>query len=184
MWDSMVHPVYLTEHLLGYADSVYGVARKVKEDTFDSLSLLLQNDQVGLVEFVYAANWPSLELRLLGEDGECLQADLVNDVFTRRSLTPMGNRAMYAMHLATEDARNYLAKCMRHLRNYSEIRSYPGAFPYQKTFFTIIGRYLSFLRGEAPNPPVSGEDGLRTVKVLEAARKSIDTGRVQRVKTV
>ncbi|MFB3043078.1 MAG: hypothetical protein ACE1ZC_02230 [Nitrososphaerales archaeon] len=53
--------------------------------------------------------------------------------------------------------------------------------PYKGTFATVIGELLSFLRGERDGPPVDPGEGLQAIQVLEAARESIQTGRVEKV---
>jgi predicted dehydrogenase len=180
LWDAVVHPIYLTEHLMGPVSSVYAVARKVKEHAFDSFTIVLQNERIGVIEFAWNATQPLLEFQLLGEGGESFHGNLVYDVVTRKSRED-SNFGAYLLGVAAQDLHFPKARAMRYFRNFWEIRSYPGALPFAKTFFTLIRRYLSFLRTESGNPPVPAEEGLRTVMVLEAVKSSIGSGRPQHV---
>jgi len=180
LWDAMVHPVYITEHLLGPTASVYAVARRVKEQTFDSFAAVLEGEKVGLVEYAWDAKQPLFEFQLLAEDGQSFHADLVYDVVTR-SAGGYSNLGMYLLGVAARDLHNPLARGSRYLQNFLEIRSYPGALPFARTFFILIRRLLSFLRTDQGTPPVMPEQGLHAVKVLEAIRKSIKSGQPQTV---
>lgn len=178
LWDALVHPIYLTQHFLGKTTSVYAAAQKINERVNDSFVIILQNRGLGLAEYIWNANQPLLEMRLIGRSGESLTADLVHDIFRERALKSMTRRS-YALKLASEDLAIYIAKCRRYLRSFLEIGSYPGALPFQRTFYVLIGKYVSFLKEREERPPVSMDDGFQSVKVLEAAKKSIESGRPQ-----
>jgi predicted dehydrogenase len=181
LWDAVVHPVYLIEHFLGPTTSAYAVARKVQEDTADSFTVVLQNKEIGLAEYVWNARSPLLDLHLMGEDGQSLHLDLVHDLVMERSRNYFDRRA-YLLKLVASDVRVPVSRWSGYLRNLLVMRSYPGALPFQRTFFVLIGQLVSFLNGERNQPPVTGQQGLNAVRVLEALKKSIATGQTQTVK--
>jgi predicted dehydrogenase len=86
------------------------------------------------------------------------------------------------MRLLAEDFQVPLARWSRYLQNVCEIRSYPGALPFQRTFFILIRRLLAFLNEKSEKPPVSPEEGLRAVRILEATRESLASGQPQSVR--
>jgi UDP-N-acetylglucosamine 3-dehydrogenase len=182
LWDAIVHPVYLIEHFLGPITSVYAAARKVKEDVPDSFTIVLQNKRVGLAEYVWNAKYPLLDLHLMGEDGQSLHLDLVHDLVVERSENYLDRRG-YLLKLVASDFRVPFGRWFGHFRNFLGMRSYPGALPFQRTFFVLIAELTSFLSGERNQPPVSAQEGLRTVKVLEALKKSITSGKAQNVQS-
>jgi predicted dehydrogenase len=182
LWDCVVHPVYLVDHLLGPITSTYAAVRSVEEPVPDSFTVVLQNEKVGLAEFIWSAKQPFFELQLIGEDGQCFHADLVHDCVLNWSRDPM-NRQKYVLGLIADDFRMPLSRWSRYLQNLLEIHSYPGALPFQRTFFVLIRQLASFLMGDQENPPVSPEEGVRAVRVLEAVRSSISTGEPQVVQT-
>jgi predicted dehydrogenase len=181
LWDAVVHPVYLIEHFLGPTVSAYAVARKVQEDMPDSFTVVLQNKGIGLAEYVWNARHPLLDLHLMCEDGQSLHLDLVHDLVMERSRTHFDRRA-YLLKLVVNDFRVPVTRWSGYFRNFLGMRSYPGALPFQRTFFVLIGQLVSFLNGEQDQPPVSAEEGLRAVRVLEALKKSIATGQTETVK--
>jgi len=179
LWDGLVHQVYLTEHFIGPIKSVHAVAKKVQEQVFDSFTLVLQNERrAGICEFIWDTKEALLEFQLVTEEGDRFHADLIHDLVLRRSRS-YRNRGVSALRSLSDDLYSPLMKWTGHFRNFLEIRSYPGALPFEKTFFTLIRRLLSFLSGVSSIPPVAAEEGLRAVRVLEAARKSIETGEPQ-----
>lgn len=182
LWDAVVHPVYLIDHFLGPTTSVYAAARKVKEDVPDSFTIILQNKRVGLAEYVWNAKYPLLDLHLMGEDGQSLHLDLVHDLVMERSRNYLDRKA-YLLKLVASDFQVPFGRWSGYFRNFLGIRSYPGALPFQRTFFVLIGQLASFLNGERNQPPVSAQEGLRAVKVLEALEKSIASGKTQNVQT-
>ena len=182
LWDAVVHPVYLTEHLLGPVTSVYAVARKIKERVFDSFILVLQNRRMGTIDYFWNAKYPLLQLQVLGENGDCYHADLVHDVAVKRSGDYVPPRGHYFMSLVAEDFQVPLARWSRYFQNFCEIRSYSGAMPFERTFFILIRGFLAFLNGNREKPPVLPEEGLRAVRVLEAAKESLLSGQPKPVK--
>ena len=179
LWDALVHHVYITEHFLGPVRSVYAVANRVKEQAFDSFTLTLENEKrIGVCEFVWDNKEPMLEFHLITEEGDRFYADLTHDLTLRRSRA-YRNRGVSALRSLSDDLRIPFLKWTGHFRNLLEIRSYPGALPFEKTFFTLIGQMVSFLNGMSSSPPVTAEEGIRAVRVLEAAKKSIETGKPQ-----
>ncbi len=180
LWDAIVHPAYLTEHFLGPITSVYATARKVEGKSFDSFTLVLQNKKVGMTEYIWNAKQPLFELQLITEDGECLHLDLVHDFVFQMSRHAM-NRKTYPLRLLAKDFQVPLARWSSYLQNFWEIRSYPGALPFQRTFYVLIRQLISFLNGDQDRPPVSPEEGLRSIRVLEAVKKSIASDHPERV---
>jgi predicted dehydrogenase len=180
LWDAIVHPAYLTERFLGPITSVYATARKVEEQLFDSFTIVLQNKKVGVTEYVWNAKQPLFELQLITEDGKCLHLDLVHDFILAMSRHAM-NRNTYPLRLVAKDLQVPLARWSSYFQSFWAIRSYPGALPFQRTFFVLIRQLLSFLNGDQDHPPVSPEEGLRSVRILESVKKSIASDRPQRI---
>jgi predicted dehydrogenase len=68
------------------------------------------------------------------------------------------------------------------LRRSVRTPSYGAVSPYKRTFYVLIGRFLSFIGGQgATAPPVMPEEGLHAIEVLEAARRSAGTGESQEI---
>jgi len=154
-------------------------AKKVKELVLDSFSIILQNQRtVGVCEYVWDTKEALFEFQLFTENGHRFHVDLVHDFILRRSRS-YANRGVSTLRSLSDDLYVPFIKWKGHLRNFLEIRSYPGALPFEKTFFTLIRRYISFLNGLSPSPPVTAEEGIRAVRILEAVKKSIETCKPQ-----
>jgi predicted dehydrogenase len=179
LWDALVHHIYLTEYFLGRVHSVYAIAKKVREQAFDSFTLVLQNrKKVSVCEFAWNVYEPLLEFQVLTEEGIRFHSDLIHDFLLKRK-RPYRAREVEAIRSFTDDLYIPLIKWAGHLQKLLEIRSYPGAFPFKRTFPKLIKQLISYLKGASTSPPITAENGLRTIRVLEAAEKSIKTMRVQ-----
>lgn len=179
LWDGLVHHAYLTEYFLGETQSVLAVANRVNERVYDSITLLLRNHlKQGVCEFVWNVREPLQQLQLITAEGDRFDADLPHDLLLRRS-RPYKNRRVTALRSFSDDLRDPFVKWTQHFQNVLTEAPYERALPFEMTFFTLIERYLSFLGGESSSPPVMAEEGLRSVKVLEAARRSIETGKTE-----
>ncbi|KON26241.1 hypothetical protein AC481_07440, partial [miscellaneous Crenarchaeota group archaeon SMTZ-80] len=137
----------MTEYFLGRAHSVYAIAKKVKEQAFDSFTLILQNEKkVGVCEFVWNVHEPLLEFQLFTKEGIRFHADLIHDFLLKRK-RPYKTREVEAMRSFIDDLYIPLIKWTGHLQKLLEIRSYPGAFPFKRTFPSLIKQLISYLKG-------------------------------------
>ncbi len=179
LWDALVHHIYLTEYFLGPTESVYVVAKKVDEKVFNSFTAILQSKKkVGVCEFVWNTYEPFFEFQLVSEEGARFHVDLIHDYVLQRRRA-YKNREVEALRSLIDDFYVPLIKWTGHLRTLLEIHSSLGAFPYKRTFHTMLTHILFYLKGTQPPLPITAQDGLRTIRVLEAAKKSIMTGKAR-----
>ena len=179
LWEALVHPVYLTQHFLGEIQSVYAAGSKLNQSVYDSIVLVLRKDDLsGVCQFQWDVKEPLTVFQVVTKEGDRFEGDLSWDFVSRKSRRYI-NRRTTALRLLHDDLHEPLAKCRVFLRNLLETRSYQGGLPYENTFFTLIRQLLSFISGERCSPPVTAEEGLQSIRVLEAAEKSIKTGEVQ-----
>jgi predicted dehydrogenase len=184
LWESMVHDVYLAEYLLGNIRSAMAFANKLGERVFDSLTLVLQEDRkVAVCQTEWAAREPVETIDVLTMEGDRFMIDLPHDLLLRRSRRYQGRRTTI-LRTMFDDLYDPALKWSRHLGRILRMGSYTNALPFERTFATVINQYLSFLAGATPTLPVPPEEGLRSIMVLEAARRSIKTGRPQPVKQI
>jgi predicted dehydrogenase len=181
LWDGLVHHVYLCEDFLGRTESVYAVANKVKESVFDSVTLVLNSQgKTGLCEFEWGVREPLQVFQLLTERGDRFDCDLMHGLLLRRS-RPYRNRKVTTLRSFSDDLRDPLIKWAQHLRDLFGKRPYEKALPYERTFFVLIGQLLAFLSGATSSPPVTADEGLQSIRVLEAAKRSIETGKAETI---
>ena len=177
LWERLVHQVYVVEHFLGQARSVYAAADSLKQPVYDAFTLVLRKEKrMAVCEHNWNAKETVSEARIVTETGDIFLADLVHDFAVRKSGGDK-NRGTVGLRSMYYDLYTPSKKWLGYLRSFLEIRSYPGALPYNRAFLMLIRKLVSFLNDTSSNPPVTAEEGLRAVKVLEAARKSIETHR-------
>jgi len=179
LWEAMVHHAYLLQHFLGRIDRVYAVAKKIRHPVYDSITFLLQSEGgEGVGEYERYAKAPFLAFQLFTQQGDRFDGDLFNDFMMRWSSGYPSGTPRYLRRFARGLAIPFL-KWRSSLQRPSTQSSYGRVTPYKRTFVILIRQLLSFLREEEPAPPVTAEEGLQAIRVLEAARESIATGEPQ-----
>jgi predicted dehydrogenase len=179
LWEAMVHHTYLLQHFLGKTDRVYAVAKRIRHPVYDSITLILQGKGGdGIGEYERYAKAPFLGFQLFTQQGDRFDGDLFNDFVARWSSRHPDGTPRYLRRFARDLAIPFL-KWRSRLQNPSIPSPYGQVTPYKRTFVMLIGQLLSSLRTQKPVPPVTAEEGLRTIRVLEAARESIATGETQ-----
>ncbi len=181
LWDEMVHQVYLLQYFMGSADRVYGLAKKIRNPVHDSITILLQGESgEGVAEYEWSSKAPLQTFQLFTKEGDRFDGDLDQDFLVRWS----GSRPTGIPRYLRRFDRNLSLPLLK-WRSQRKLRFdhpvYGHLTPYKGTFATVIGELLSFLRGERDGPPVDPGEGLQAIQVLEAARESIQTGRVEKV---
>jgi predicted dehydrogenase len=178
-WDSFVHHIYLSQFFFGRIDSVYASVKKVNYSIYDSLTLLLHSgSKISVNEFQWGVKEPITQFQLITKQGDRFDGDLEHDFFVRRSRSYKNLRTT-AYRSLFDDLSLPFVKWANILHNLIEMRSLKDALPFEKTYFILIRQFLSYLQGVQSSPPVNAEEGLRAIRVLEAAEKSIETGKEQ-----
>ena len=176
LWEALVHHAYLLQYFLGPTERVHAIAKRIRHPVLDSITLLLESrDGPGIGEYERFAKAPLLTFQLFTEDGDRFDGDLFDDFVARWSgRVPMGT-PRYVRRFTRDLAVPFL-KWQGRIQQQQVLPSYGPVTPYKRTFVLLIWNLLSFLRGERPTPPVSAEEGLESIRVLEAARESIQMG--------
>lgn len=181
LWETLVHHFYLVERFMGPAESLYATSSRVKQAIDDAFTIVLRREgKTGVCEYEWDIKEPQITLQIITAEGDRFDADLSHDLMLRRSRR-YRNRGVSALRSLEDDFTASTTKWLRHLRNFLEIRSYPGCLPYEKTFFLLIRQVLAHIAGELSAPPVTAKEGLRTIKLLEATKKSIEIQKAQPV---
>lgn len=181
LWDSLVHDAYLTEYFLGETATVHAFANKLKEAVFDSITLVLRNaDKIAVCQTEWNAKEPVEILELLTREGDHFTVNLPHDLLLRKSRR-YRDRSTTILRTIYDDVHDPYLRWSGHLRRLMHGGSYEMYLPFERTFLVLIDEYISYLNGLGPAPPVTGDEGLRSIKVLEAARESIRSGKSEHV---
>lgn len=179
LWEIAVHDIYLSEYILGPTKRVYAVGNRVNQPQPDSITMLLQSDDaVAVCQTEWNVVQPAEKLQVVTREGDRFITDFYHDAVIRRSRVPRAGETC-VMSRFYEDFHDPLANWSKHLRDLIKWRSYQMARPSQRTFFVLIQELVSYLNGENDLLPTRPEDGLKAVRVLEAAKRSIETGTTQ-----
>ena len=181
LWDEMVHQVYLLQHFMGNAERVYGLAKKISSPVHDSITILLQNDSgEGAGEYEWSSKTPLQTLQIFTKEGDRFDVDLDQDFLVRWSGSRPTGTPRYLRRF-DRDLSLPLLKWRSRRKLPSNHPVYGHLTPYKGTFATVISELISFLRGERDLPPIDPSEGLQAIRVLEAARESIQSGRVEKI---
>ncbi len=183
LWEAVVHSVYLSEYLLGRTESVYAVANRFNQPVYDSITVLLQSEsRPSICEYDFDVKETQRALQAMTTAGDRFDADLTHDFLLRRSRGRSSNRWKAAFRSFRDDFSGPLSKWSGHILNFMKTRSYRQGLPMEKTCFRLIEQFLRFIGGESSASPVSAEEGLQSIKVLEAAARSIENGKPQAIR--
>jgi len=181
LWDEMVHQVYLLQYFLGLTDRVYGFAKKIHNSVYDSITILLESESgEGVGEYEWSSKAPLQTFQIFTKEGDRFDGDLDQDFLVRWSGSRPTGTPRYLRRF-DRDLSLPLLKWRSRRKLPSNHHVYGHLTPYKGTFATVIGELVSFLKGERDRPPVEPGEGLRAIRVLEAARESIQTGKVEKV---
>ena len=181
LWEAMIHHAYLLEYFLGEIDRVQAVGRAVNSPVLDSITFLVgSNGNTGVSEFEWSSRYPLFSFQVFTEDGTRFDGDFPGDFVLEWPRKHTRSQPTTVQRLS-DDLAMPVERWRSRIRKSTRFPVYGAVSPYKRTFYSLIGRYLSFIRGEEPSPPVPAEDGLRAVRVLEAAQESIRTGLPQDV---
>lgn len=181
LWESMVHDAYLSEYFMGRPTTVYCIADKIMEPVFDSITLILRSkEKVTVCQTEWNQREPVEFLQLITKQGDRFVADLPQDSLIRRSRL-YRNRAVTIMRALYDDLHDPFVKWSAHLRNIAVMRSFEMALPFERTFRVLIQSFFAYLDGTLGSVPVPPDEGLRAIRILETAKRSIERGAPQSV---
>lgn len=173
LWEALVHPVYIALYLMGSVRSVFALGSKSVMPVHDNFNVLLEGSggARGYVEYSLNQRESKFTLDVTTEEGQRFEGDFRTDSLHSKDREFRGYtwdtfRSLY------DDILRPVGKWSRHSLNVLVRRMTPD----QRTRLVLMREVASYLRGEG-EVPVTGEEGLQTVGILEAVRRSIDKGR-------
>jgi UDP-N-acetyl-2-amino-2-deoxyglucuronate dehydrogenase len=181
LWEDAVHPFYVQRFLLGDISRVFAMSNKIKieSETDDNFNILLQSKSGGLgsVEFSLCQNEGyQFNCHIECQDGYQIEADLLTDYLSIRKPTYKQGLVREWLGYTIEDMRRLSGMRLGYAQQYlASLRTSKWRFIRRK-HLALIGDFIESLK-EGSAPPVTGRDGLETVRILEATAASIETGK-------
>lgn len=164
----MPHPIYLVSTLLGRIHKVKAIARKFSEFDWvaaDHLNVLLEAENgIGSVSMSFNSPRYSFTTRILGTEG---QLNLDNCALT---ITRERFRGVKTYELALDKLTHSLQ--LLTCTATSSIRALMGRKFYKVGHRSLLREFINSLKNDVA-PPVTGEEGRETIRVLESIWRKI-----------
>jgi predicted dehydrogenase len=170
IWEVCCHHAYLQLHFLPDIEEVYAVGGKVKYPVYDDFAVLLRTkeDRFGIIELSWIQRETEVVYELRDITGKRLQILWEFDHMLEYSQDPPFTVSLVAKNILVDEKRllqrwTKFGNCFLRKR-----KLLPTA--------GLITSYLEAIKKDAP-PPVTPEDGKRTINLLECIEKSLN-GRI------
>jgi len=167
LWEVGTHLAYLHLHFLKEIKEVYALGVKAKYSVWDDFMVLLRtsSQQWGIMEISWVAKESEIIYEIVSSEGKRVQTFLPHGYIIERMQYPPAN--------ALDVTRNFLTDLKRLYKKWAkfavdQIKKPPSGH------FDLIKSYIESLERDCP-PPVTGEDGRNTVKLLECIQESLES---------
>jgi len=170
IWEVCCHLAYLQLHFLPGVEEVYAVGGKVKYPVYDDFAVLLRTEdkRFGIIDLSWSAKETEIVYELRDFSGRRLQIHRDFDYILEKSEIPPFNVGGVF--------RNFLVDEKRTLQKWTRF----GLSYFQKRkilpILNLTSRYIESIEKDLP-PPVTPEDGRKTINLLECIEKSLDEKR-------
>lgn len=166
IWEVCCHHAYLQLHFLPDIKEVYAVGGKVKYPVYDDFAILLrtESDRFGIIELSWVSREFEVVYELRNPAGRRIQILWEHDYMTELSEDPPFTVGRVARNVYVDEKR-LLKKWIRFgTCSINNRRLLPS--------FNLIRSYIESIEKDLP-PPVTPEDGRKTINLLESIQKSL-----------
>ncbi|MBS7646608.1 Gfo/Idh/MocA family oxidoreductase [Candidatus Bathyarchaeota archaeon] len=168
IWEVCCHHAYLQLYFLPNIKEVYAAGGKFKYPVYDDFAVLLRasDDRFGVIRISWICDAFDVVYEFTSADGKRIDILWEFDCMLEKSDTPPFNFYLAAKNFLVDEKRilkKWLRFGVRYLRNRKILPT-----------FYLIQRYIEAIKADLP-PPVTPEEGRKTVVLLEAVEKSLDT---------
>jgi predicted dehydrogenase len=170
IWEVCCHHAYLQLHFLPDIKEIYAVGAKVRYPVYDDFAVLLRTprDAFGLIELSWLSHETEVVYELRDTGGRRVQILWEYDYMLENSENPPLTVGSVARNVLVDEKR-LLQKWAKFGNCYFRKRKLLPAF-------NLITSYITAIERDLP-PPITPEDGRRTVNLLECIEKSLDEKR-------
>ncbi|MEM3640819.1 MAG: Gfo/Idh/MocA family oxidoreductase [Candidatus Bathyarchaeia archaeon] len=167
IWESCCHLAYLHLHFLPNIVEVYAVGNKVKYPVYDDFAVLLKtaDNRFGIIELSWLSKETEILYELRDKSGRRLEIYRDFDYMVEKVEKPPYN-VWYTLHNILVDEGRVLKKWIkygiRYLKNGKTLSTY-----------LLLNGFIESIEKNA-QPPVTPEDGKRTITLLETIEKSLN----------
>ena len=166
LWEVGTHLAYLQLHFLRDIKEVYALGTKAKYSVWDDFTVLLRtsSQRWGVMEISWVAKEPEIVYEIISSNGKRIQTFLPHGYMIERMQDAHANMI--------EVIRNFITDIKRLCKKWAkftvdQIKKPNWGHP------ELIYAYIKSIE-EDSSPPVTGEDGRNTIKLLECINESLE----------
>jgi predicted dehydrogenase len=168
IWEVCCHHAYLHLYFLPNIKEVYALGGKFKYPVYDCFVVLLRttDERFGVIRISWISNTFDVVYEFTDISGKKIDILWEFDYVIEKSDNPPFNFYLAARNFLVDEQRifkKWLHLGIRYIRNRKVLPT-----------FNLIKHYIEAIRNNT-SPPVSPEDGRKTVALLEAIEKSLNT---------
>jgi predicted dehydrogenase len=168
LWEVCCHHAYLHLYFLPHIREVYAVGGKFKHQVYDDFAVLLRasDERFGVIRISWISNAFDVNYEFMDSSGKRIAILWEFDCILEKSDYPPFNFYLVAKNFLVDEKRifkKWLRLGIRYIKNRKILPT-----------FNLIQRYIQAIKEDA-SPPVTPKDGRKTVALLEAIEKSLDT---------
>lgn len=170
IWESGCHLAYLQLHFLPDLTEVYAVGGKVRHPVYDDFAVLLRTNgqRFGIIEHSWLSRETETIYELRDTSGKRVQIHWEFDYFLENTEEPPFTVGGVMRNILVDEKR-LLQKWVKFANCYFRKRKLLPTF-------NLISRYIESIDKDLP-PPVTPEDGRKTINLLECIEQSLDEKR-------
>jgi len=174
LWETGAHAAYLQLHFLKDIDTVSAVGEKIKHAVHDHFIVLLNspNQTIGVIEISWLAKKKEVIFDLISTSGKQMQILYYNYYlqFSEKQPKSFLQGFYWDQKLITK---KWINSLVSNLRNRHLLYCLPQ--------YILINKYMDTIKNDS-DPPVTPEDGRKTVRLLECIEESLNKNKPIKVK--
>jgi len=165
LWETGTHSTYLQLHFLKDMEKVWAIGEKVMNPTYDHLIIMLMssNKTLGVIEISWLSRKVEEIFELIDSKGKKIRILNYNFFLQDSEKTPKHIPQGFYQDLKQITGK-WTKFFINNLRNYS-IKSLPH--------YILITQFIESIKNDG-DPPVTPEDGRKTVRLLEYIEESLN----------
>lgn len=165
LWETGAHAAYLQLHFLKNIEKVWAIGEKIKHPVHDHFIIMLSNSEetIGVIEISWIAKKQEITFELIDSNGKKIQILSYDFLlhFPEKGEKHMIQGFYWDQKLITKKWTKFFANNIRnhHIRN---------CLPQ----YILISKFMNTLKSGL-DPPVTPQDGRKTVRLLEYIEESL-----------
>jgi len=166
LWETGAHAAYLQLHFLKNIEKVWAIGEKIENPVYDHFIIMLTNSNktVGVIEISWLAKKEEEKFEFISTKGKKIEI-LNYNFFLEYQEKPEKNLLQGYYRDQTQIIKKWAKFFLTHVRNRRLISCVPQ--------YILITKFMESLKNDT-EPPVTPEDGRKTVRLLEYIEESLN----------